>query len=78
MKPLRTDLSVYEQFHFERAPIGVKFLLNKPAGIKQLDKRLPLCGMIREAQERKAAFYATLENEDCVGKVPLGVDCQHF
>jgi uncharacterized protein (DUF169 family) len=72
MKPRKTDLSVYNELHFERPPIAVKFLFRKPEGIKQLEGSMALCAMIREAQAGKEAFYATVENEDCVGKLPLG------
>ena len=30
MKPLKTDLSIYEKFDFERPPIGIKYLFFKP------------------------------------------------
>ncbi len=73
MKPLRTDLSVFSKFNFENRPVGVKFLLSKPEGIEQLDKKLALCEMLKESYERKAPFYFTRENEDCFGKATLGM-----
>ena len=74
MRPLQTDLSIYSKFNFEKPPVGVKFLLNKPEGIEQLDKSLAFCEMIKEAQQRGTPFYFTKENEDCVGKLPLGME----
>ena len=74
MYPLRTDLSVYKELSFEKTPIGVKFLFKKPEGIVQSEKSMPLCGMIREAQQSEEPFYVTAENEGCVGKLPLGLD----
>jgi uncharacterized protein (DUF169 family) len=73
MEPLHTDLSILSKFNFEKAPVGVKFLLGKPEGIKQLDKKMPVCKMIREAQERDTPFYMTKDNEDCFGAVTLGM-----
>lgn len=73
MRPLATDLSIYRKFNFEKSPIGVNFLYRRPEGVVRLDKNLPLCGMIKEAQQRKAAFYMDKENEDCFGKLPLGM-----
>jgi uncharacterized protein (DUF169 family) len=73
MKPLKTDLSIFKKFNFENAPVGVKFLFSKPEGIEHLEKTLPLCQMIREAQERKTPFYMTKENEDCFGSMVLGM-----
>ncbi|WP_373657650.1 hypothetical protein [Sporomusa acidovorans] len=31
------DLSIINRFQFEYQPVGVKFLLTKPEGLKQLD-----------------------------------------
>jgi uncharacterized protein (DUF169 family) len=74
MRPLTQDLSIYSKFNFEKPPVGVKFLSTKPEGIKQLAKSLPFCGMIKEAQQRGSPFYFSKENEDCVGKVVLGME----
>src|SRR4030042_1643705 len=73
MGTLQTDLSVLNKFNFENPPVGVKFLFNKPEGVKPLDKKLPICEMIREAQKRDTPFYMTQENEDCFGAVTLGM-----
>jgi len=73
MRPLQTDLSIYKKFNFEKPPVGVKFLFNKPEGIKRLDKSLGFCEMLKEAHQRGTAFYFDKDNEDCVGKMPLGM-----
>src|SRR4030042_3264803 len=73
MRPLQTDLSVYNKFDFEKPPVGVKFLFDKPEGIARLDKKLGFCEMLKEAHERDEAFYFDKDNEDCVGKMPLGM-----
>jgi len=74
MRPLQTDLSIYSKFNFEKPPVGVKFLLNKPEGMEQLDKSLAFCEMLKEAHQRGTPFYFGKENEDCVGKLPLGME----
>jgi uncharacterized protein (DUF169 family) len=66
------DLSVFKKFNFERPPVGVKFLLNKPKGIKKLDKSLAFCEMLAEAQ-KGSPFYVTKENDTCMGPVVLGM-----
>ena len=73
MRPLQTDLSIYKKFDFEKPPVGVKFLFNKPEGIERLDKTLGFCEMLKEAHQRGTAFYFDKDNEDCVGKMPLGM-----
>ena len=74
MRPLQTDLSIYNKFNFEKPPVAVKFLLTRPEGIEQLDKALPFCEMLKEAQQRGTPFYFSQENENCVGRVVLGMD----
>jgi len=66
------DLSVFNRFNFERPPVGIKFLLNRPEGIKKLDKTLALCEMLPEAHKGEA-FYATAEDFECVGPLVLGM-----
>jgi len=49
MRPLQTDLSIYNKFDFEKPPVGVKFLFDKPERIARLDKKLGFCEMLKEA-----------------------------
>lgn len=65
MSPLTMDLSIFSKFNFESPPVGVKFLLNKPEGIKRLGKKLALCLMLKEAQQSKTPFYVALDDQDC-------------
>jgi uncharacterized protein (DUF169 family) len=67
------DLSIFKKFNFERQPVGIKYLLNKPAGIKKLDKTLAFCEMLSEAQ-KGSPFYATKEDFECVGPLILGME----
>jgi uncharacterized protein (DUF169 family) len=76
MRPLQTDLSIYARFHFERPPLGIKYLFFKPEGIEPLppDKTLSLCEMLVEAQQSNKPFYfASAFREACVGKILLGM-----
>jgi uncharacterized protein (DUF169 family) len=58
------DYSIFDKFKFERKPVGVKYSLAKPKGIKPLDKSLALCEMFAAAQT-SPPFYATKENVQC-------------
>jgi uncharacterized protein (DUF169 family) len=73
VRPLQTDLSIFNKFNFEKPPVGVKFLFEKPEGIARLDKQTGFCEMLKEAYTRDSAFYFDKDNEDCVGKMPLGM-----
>jgi uncharacterized protein (DUF169 family) len=66
------DLRIFGRLGLDKPAVGVKFLTRRPSGICQLDKTMALCAMIGEAQERNAPFYATVENENCVGRVVVG------
>ena len=72
MPKTRHDFSIFEKFNFERKPVGIKFLLNKPAGIEQTDKSMPICRMFMEAQNTNP-FCATKDNFSCVDKLVLGM-----
>ena len=72
MSSIQQDLSIFKKFNFERPPVGVKFLPNKPDGIEKLDKILDFCEMLPEAQEGNA-FYVTKDNFTCVGPLILGM-----
>jgi uncharacterized protein (DUF169 family) len=76
MRPLQTNLSVYDKFGFERPPIGIKFSFFVPEGIEPLkkDKNLSLCEMLVEAQRAAKPFYLDHSvTETCVGKILLGM-----
>ena len=66
------DLSIFSQFNFRLKPIGLKFLLFKPEGLRKLDKKLALCEMFKEAQQ-KEPFYAEVDNFNCVGPILTGM-----
>lgn len=79
MRPLKHDLSVFKKLKLEREPVGVKFLYNKPDGIKRLKKNLALCEMLTAAQQSKTPFYADRDNYECAGPLVLGlVDLEPF
>jgi uncharacterized protein (DUF169 family) len=59
--------------NLKTGPVGVKFLYREPEGIRKLDKNIAICEMIGEAGERGTPFYISAENEDCFGKVTLGM-----
>jgi uncharacterized protein (DUF169 family) len=71
--PSKLDFSIFKEFHFEIPPVGVKFLLNKPKGIRRLDKDLAFCEMLGEAQ-KSPPFYAERDNFTCMGPVVLGME----
>ncbi len=67
-----SDLSIFNKFKFKLKPIGIKFLLFKPKGIRRIDKKLAICEMWREAQKAEP-FYATVDDFNCVAPILLGM-----
>jgi uncharacterized protein (DUF169 family) len=66
------ELKILDKFKFKLKPIGIKFLLYQPEGIRKLDKKLAICEMFREAQKTEP-FYATVEEFNCVAPILLGM-----
>lgn len=60
----KRDYSIFENFNFERKPIGVKFSISKPEGIEKSEKSLAVCELLREAQTGNP-FYVSQENIQC-------------
>jgi uncharacterized protein (DUF169 family) len=57
------DYSIFDRFNFEIKPVGVRYSLRKPEGIKPLDKSVALCELSQEAQA--GPFYASRETIQC-------------
>jgi len=72
MSSIQKALSIFKKFDFKKKPVGIKFLPNKPDGLKRLDKILDFCEMLPEAQAGNA-FYVTKENFTCIGPLILGM-----
>ncbi len=72
MSPIPKEFSILEKFDFERKPVGVKFLFNKPKDLKRPDKVMDFCEMLVEAQQGNA-FYVAEEDFSCIGAVLLGM-----
>jgi uncharacterized protein (DUF169 family) len=58
------DYSILDKFNFERKPVGVKYSLERPAGISPAKTSLALCELFKEAQTSEP-FYVSAENIQC-------------
>jgi uncharacterized protein (DUF169 family) len=72
MRPSTRDYSVLEKFGFERKPVGVKFLAEKPADMAKLSHELSMCEMLKEAQTSQP-FYVSQGDFRCVEPMFLGM-----
>ncbi len=73
MTATQRDYTVLDRFHFERKPVGVKYLPTRPKDIEPLKKALNFCEMIAEAQESEP-FYVAPDNWHCVEPHILGFE----
>ncbi len=58
------DYSILDTMGFEYKPVGVRYSMEKPEGIRRPDRPLALCELFREAQEN-GPFYAEHEDIQC-------------
>jgi uncharacterized protein (DUF169 family) len=72
MSKYPAEYAILEKFDFERPPVGVKFLPNRPKGLKNLESPLDFCEMLVAAQNGKA-FYVTKDDFTCIGTMLLGM-----
>ncbi len=73
MSANQLDYAIFDEFKFERKPVGVRFSMDKPQGIAATDKSLALCELFKEAQTGPP-FYVTRENTQCGEQVAGFVD----
>lgn len=72
IRPLSTDLSILNKLKLKTQPVGIKFLFNKPKGVKRLEKNMAICLMPEEAQN-SGAFYVDKANFECAAPLFLGI-----
>lgn len=65
---------LFEKLELDFPAVAVKFCRNRPLGFEQEEEKKPLCAFLAMAQKENRAFYISIENEDCMGKVVLGME----
>ena len=73
IRPLDVDLSILNKLKLDKQPVAVKFLFEKPQGVKRLEKNLAICLMPEEAQSN-GAFYVDSNNFECAEPLFLGIN----
>lgn len=54
-------------------PVAIKFCYARPDGIPRAEEELSFCQFLRLAQDQGTAFYIKKENDNCFGKMALGM-----
>jgi len=73
IRPLNTDLKILDKLKLEKPPVGIKFLFEKPEGIRKLEKNLAICLMPEEAII-SGCFYVDKTNFECAEPLYLGIN----
>jgi uncharacterized protein (DUF169 family) len=64
---------MFAKLECKYAPVAMKFSFDKPENTVKSEKTMALCSFVKEAQETNSKFYISADNDDCVGKMVLGM-----
>ena len=70
MAEKKLDYSIFDKFKFERKPVGVKYSMDKPEGVREADNPLALCEAFKEAQTSEPFYMTKVQcGEQVMGQV---------
>lgn len=72
IRPLGMNLTILNKLNLKKQPVGIKFLFEKPEGVKRLEKKLAICLMPEEAQIN-GTFYVDSTHFQCAEPLFLGI-----
>ncbi|MFA6504861.1 MAG: DUF169 domain-containing protein [Treponemataceae bacterium] len=64
---------VFSRLELSLPAIALKYLPVPPEGIEKSEKKLAFCQFVAECQKTGKTFYVTKENDECYGKMSLGM-----
>lgn len=64
---------LFEKLALDYSPVALKFSVLKPEDCPVTKAKMSLCQFVHEAQTNRKKFCINVENEDCVGKMVLGM-----
>jgi len=64
---------LFAKLNMEYPPVAVKYHYVRPEGVEHLEDVLSLCQFLQKSQLEKRRFYITKDNENCSGKMVLGM-----
>jgi uncharacterized protein (DUF169 family) len=68
----RKDWKILDKLELAIKPVGVSYLVDPPDSVEKLDEKMPLCGMLKKAQQ-DAPFYIDAASHACeAGAYVLG------
>ena len=67
------EKKTFADLNLAYSAVAVKFCRNRPAGFDQAEGSDMFCSYLKKAQDENRAFFITAENEQCMGKVVMGM-----
>lgn len=67
------ERSIFAKLNMPYEAVAIKFCRNRPEGFEQAEGANVLCSYLKRAQTEGEAFYISVDNESCMGKVVLGM-----
>ena len=64
---------VFKKLGLQFPAVAIKFYYSQPENVEQIDKSLPFCQFVREAQDTGKKFFITKDDDNCFGKMVLGM-----
>lgn len=64
---------LFARLEMEFPPVAVKFSYQKPDGVEHTDETLSFCQFLKKAQTEGRKFYITKDDDNCTGKIALGM-----
>jgi uncharacterized protein (DUF169 family) len=65
---------LFKKLKLDYSPVALKFTPIKPEGVSLTEAKMSLCQFVRETQKAGKKFCISVANEDCVGKMVLGME----
>lgn len=63
----------FAKLNLQFSAVAIKFYYSQPENIEQTEKRLSFCQFVREVQDTGKKFFITKDDDNCFGKMVLGM-----
>lgn len=64
---------LFAQLDLPYEAVAIKLCYGRPEGVAHVDREMSFCQFIREAQDTGKQFYITAADDNCAGKMVLGM-----
>ena len=64
---------LFAKLGMEYPAVALKYCYSQPEGVEHVDKTLSFCEFVKEAQTSGKKFFITKEDDNCFGKMVLGM-----